>query len=409
MDRPIPKNPIEEYTRAFRSKTTKSGYRTSIRSFLQFIYDEDPSKRLENVSVQERLKIAQEVKEEYERLARKYLSDDRNYYRDVRNWLIFLRDEKGYAPNTQSNYLSAVKGFFIEYELDIKPTRWEKIQRLKDKRRCITQDKVPTKEELKKVLATMPLRGRAMVKVLVSSGMRSGELLKVTWDSVHLEEDPGRIHLKAEWTKNSKPRDVLISQEAERDLRKWKKYGIRDKESLHIPTRRRVEESERVFPFNKDWANQMWKRGLKRAGLDERDEDSNMLKRRIHTLRKFFNSKMKASGVPEPIVEYLMGHISNLRGEYDRFSLNTIREEYKSHEDAITIHKIETRLQKEMEERNHKIQKLREELKETKEELQKLKKERRMDEKFKEIARKVFREEFEEGMKLKSLSEEEED
>ena len=225
--------------------------------------------------------------------------------------------------------------------------------------------------------------------------------MDVTEDQIFFEEKPTRIHLKAEWTKNGYERDVFISREASKVVKKWIEFkkGKWTKNGITKQKQKKVSESKRLFPFSRAWANNIFNRGLDKAGLGHKDTDLRKPIRKIHlhTLRKFFRTKMEAE-IPHQTVQALLGHRSGLSEAYRRLSLEEMREDYLEGEPAVTIHETKFTLKKELEEklekRNHKIEELREELKETKEELEKLKKERRMDERMREIAREVIGEEL---------------
>ena len=76
-----------------------------------------------------------------------------------------------------------------------------------------TRDRIPTKEELRRMLGVTDSRGRALVSMLASSGMRIGELLSVQVKDVEFGH-PTRIRIKAENTKNRTERIAFISDEA---------------------------------------------------------------------------------------------------------------------------------------------------------------------------------------------------
>ena len=82
----------------------------------------------------------------------------------------------------------------------------------------------------------------------------------------------------------------------------------------------------------------MWKLGLENAGLDERDENTRYLKRRIHSLRSFFNSQLKVAGVSSDIVEHLMGHEGYLTGAYRKYTIEQLADDYSKGEYAVIIY-----------------------------------------------------------------------
>lgn len=392
-EKSIPKKPIGEWLKIYKSEKTREGYESSVRRFLEYTYGKKLTEKITGLSPKKKSAPSEKVRKRFEELARRYLNEDRDYYRDVRDFIIYLRDEEEYAPNTQNSYLTGIKQFFLEYEVGIGRMKWKKLQKMTERNRPLTKDKRPTKEELKKILTHLPLRGRAFVYTLASSGMRVGELMNVTEGNVYFEENPTRIHLKAEWCKNRYGRDVFISREASNELKKWIEFkeGKWVRKGIHKDKQKEVRESDKLFPFTRGWATNMFNRALKKAGLSDRDGNTKKRfhKIHLHTLRKFFKTKMSAE-IPRQTVEALLGHRSNLEGAYRRLTLDEMREDYLDGEPAVTIHETKTTLKREVEESKSKIERLKE----------------RLDKRNGEIERLKERlEEYEERLRVKNLPE----
>jgi hypothetical protein len=85
----------------------------------------------------------------------------------------------------------------------------------------------------------------------------------------------------------------------------------------------------------------MWKLGMEKIGLPDRDPRTGRLTRTIHSTRSFFNTRMKMGGVPDFVVEGLLGHAGYLDGSYgvkkDRMGDEQLAEAYLAGEPAITI------------------------------------------------------------------------
>lgn len=91
-----------------------------------------------------------------------------------------------------------------------------------------------------------------MVLLLISSGVRIGELAKLELDDVNMESTPPGAFVRH--PKNGKPRHVYFSQEARQALAEWLK--VRD--AYYETSRRRALGSgkkrytagQRLFPFH---------------------------------------------------------------------------------------------------------------------------------------------------------------
>ena len=117
-------------------------------------------------------------------------------------------------------------------------------------------------EDIRVILSSCTnTRLKALLLVLASSGMRVGEALSLRNSDVNFDESPTKVHLRAENTKTKQERDVYISDEAKRELKKFVDSRYSDKDEC------------RKFPNHLIFT----KRTLKRETVDTR-----MLYVRLH-------------------------------------------------------------------------------------------------------------------------------
>jgi hypothetical protein len=182
---------------------------------------------------------------------------------------------------------------------------------------AISEEKVPTNEEIARILEYLPIHAKALTLLLASSGIRIGEAMKLTWNDIDLESQPVKINLRAEYTKTKKKRITFISKEAENILREFIDYIPKyiDKNEGY-KTRIDKDFKGKVFPFSATTFRKLWNGALKDAGLYEQDPKTNRVSLRPHNLRKFFRTYGKWRN-PD-IAEALMGHISGLKAIYAR-------------------------------------------------------------------------------------------
>ena len=92
-------------------------------------------------------------------------------------------------------------------------------------------------DDLQKLLSVIgDIRDRAMIMVLLRTGMRIGELLQTKVGDVHIQERRIEIY---EGEKNRLGRVVYLSDDAVIALRKWLKRGIPGEEYLFSSGRTR--------------------------------------------------------------------------------------------------------------------------------------------------------------------------
>jgi integrase len=174
----------------------------------------------------------------------------------------------GYLENTKTKlsyqscatYIAGVKSYLEYYDVDVSSNKFRKKVTLPPK---VKRSKEPIDaEDIRAILlACTSVRLKALLLVLVSSGMRVGESLSLRNSDVNFDQSPTTIHIRAENSKTKQERDVYISNEASRELKKFidSRYGVKDE----------YREYPNHFIFTK--------RNLKRETLDTR-----MLYVRLH-------------------------------------------------------------------------------------------------------------------------------
>jgi len=310
------------YLDTYSSPKTVGVYKWALRRFLEAIYGEADLK-----------------------LADRYVGEDRDHEADIEQFFTVIKDR---PPKTVSLLMAAVRTFFIENRIRVDEVVWRRLNRRIKGRGPVSEEKVPTVEEMRKILSHMDLKGRALFLVLVSSGMRIGEALKLKLDDIDLNRDPAVIRIRGEYTKSGDKRITFISTEAKTALLEWLKIRSSYIEQSRNRAKAMLEkrgivispkvDDGRIFPFSEMVASQIWNNALKKAGLDDRDRETNRRKFRIHALRKFFRSQL-ALAIPVDVVEALMGHRGYLTEVYRKYPNPEVQlaELYRRGEHMLTI------------------------------------------------------------------------
>jgi len=113
--------------------------------------------------------------------------------------------------------------------------------------------------------------------IAIQTGMRRGELLKIKWQDLDLEERTLQLYD----TKNGEDRKVPLTTAAASILAKWS------------------SSSERIFPVTSVAVRQAWDRLVKRAGI------TNL---HFHDLRHEGISRFFEMGLSVPEVALISGH-----------------------------------------------------------------------------------------------------
>ena len=204
-----------------------------------------------------------------------------------------MLNRKGTQP-TSANHALALLRLIIK-----KAQQWEYVPEFQNPCLNIQKFKTETKERFlsgsdrialshilqkfeKKKLA--PINAITIIRLLMLTGCRKNEIVKLHWGEVRIEE--GVLRLRDSKTGR---KDVILSQEAIQLLR-----GIKRTDSLY------------VFPGKNEEAplkglQKIWERIRKEAGLEDV---------RLHDLRHTFASVAVSHGIPLYEVGRLLGHAS---------------------------------------------------------------------------------------------------
>jgi integrase/recombinase XerD len=178
-------------------------------------------------------------------------------------------------------------------------------------------------------------RDRAMIMVLLRTGMRIGELLHTKMTDIHMKERRIEIY---EGEKNRLGRVVYLSDDAVIALRKWLKVRNPREEYLFY-TRMSTEA------MSYSTARILFQRYLVKAGLSDKGYS-------LHTLRHTFATELLNVGMRLECLQVLLGHrsIEETR-RYARLTDKTREEEY-----FRAMSRIERRDRKGDDRRDHELE-----------------------------------------------------
>jgi integrase/recombinase XerD len=167
-------------------------------------------------------------------------------------------------------------------------------------------------DDVKCLLAVLDdVRNRAMILLLLRTGMRIGELLNTKVIDVHLADKKIMVY---EGEKNRKGRAVCFSNDASEALQDWLQQRDTKKEYLFYARGRHN------MSYNN--ARVLFKKYLRRAGLEHKDYC-------LHCLRHTFATELLNAGMHIECLQQLLGHSSiEMTLRYARLSDKTREQEY---------------------------------------------------------------------------------
>lgn len=167
-------------------------------------------------------------------------------------------------------------------------------------------------EDVRKIIASIKKpRDRALILLLLRTGMRIGELLSTKVSDINLKERSIDIY---EAQKNRMGRVVYFSDDASRALHKWLKKRDPEQDYLFY--------GKRGKPISYETARSMFQNYINQAVLTDKDYT-------LHCLRHTFASELLNAGMHLECLQPLLGHKSiEVTRIYARLTDNTRREEY---------------------------------------------------------------------------------
>lgn len=181
----------------------------------------------------------------------------------------------------------------------------------------VEEDRAPTKEELRDIIGNLNIRNKVFALMAVSSGMRIGTILSLTWGEIDLDsyDDVGKIVIKKasgrKFTGSKRFYVTWINQETKDALKAYRAYiespdletKKKDKIQKRVTT---IKPTDRIFPITQMSITDSYHLALRKSGLTNKKHHFREL--HFHTIRKFFRTQCEIAGVPRSFWDYWMGH-----------------------------------------------------------------------------------------------------
>jgi len=339
------------YLYALKSPVTRQKYQKRLEKFFDFL-------EMEGSTVEEKSKsFIKRIQFEVE--------NNNNKQWIFNNLIKFMQfhldrvNRKEITGATVRNYVKSIKLFCEMADI---PISWKKITRGLPRGKNYADDRIPTIEEIRKLLEYPDRRIKAIIYTMASSGIRLG-----AWDYLRLgdirpiERDGKVVAAKIiVYAGEDEEYFSYISKEALDALQSWLRYREESGEILDDDSwlmrdlwDTRVAEGRGFVTKPKKLESSGIKRLIERAiwaqGL--RKKLQNGKKRHpfsaIHTYRKWFKTRCEIGGMKAINVEKLLSHSIGISNSYYRPTENELLEDYLKVSDLLQIDK-QSQLQNEL-------------------------------------------------------------
>jgi integrase len=249
-------------------------------------------------------------------------------------------------PLSARQLFTFAKEFFNHYDLELPAKDLKFIRNKLPKGSVRTIERDMDTETIRTILQHLDVKGKALVLVLASSGMRIGEALSLPLEDIDLKAKPAVVTVRGMNTKTGDNRITFLSTEATQAVNEWLKVRpdyIRSSANRNNGlakhgrgSTKTGEDDGRLFPFSDQNASVLWDNAVEKAGLFSRDKETNRKQLHYHQLRKFFISQLSLI-ISKEVAEMLAGHSGYLTGAYRRYTKKQLAEEYLKGQHLLTI------------------------------------------------------------------------
>ncbi len=262
-------------------------------------------------------------------------------------------NRKEIVGSTVQNYLKSVKLFCEMADISI---QWKKITRGLPKGKSYADDRIPTNDEIQRLLDYPDRRIKALVYTMTSSGIRLGAWDYLKWGNIRPIEKEGKGIVAAKmivYSREDEEYFTFISKEAFAALKDWIQYRQDSGELINenswvmrdLWDTGALKEGKGFVTKPKKLASSGIKRLIERAiwaqGLRKKLENG---KKRhpfsaIHSFRKWFKTRCEIAGMKPINIEKLLSHSIGISNSYYRPTENELLEDYLRIMDLLSIDK----------------------------------------------------------------------
>jgi integrase len=273
----------------------------------------------------------------------------------------------GIAAGTVRNYIKSVKLFCQMNDILV---NWTKISKGLPKEKQYGDDRIPTIDEIHKLIQYPDRRIRPIVCLMISSGIRAGAWEYLKWKHILPKKIKNQIVAAKIIVYAGEPDEyyTFITSEAFHELKAWMDFRISYGEKItgeswlmrdtwqKIDTRYGNNIGMINYPkkLKNTGIKSLMDRAIRTQKLDIKKKvgykhNNQREWKALHGFRKLFNTVLANSGVSQLAKEMLMGHDTGLDKNYFRPSENDLLNEYLKAINNLTINE-EFRLKQELEE-----------------------------------------------------------
>ena len=240
----------------------------------------------------------------------------------IRDYLIYLREDRKVSAATISLYLASITHF---YEMNDVSINWKRLNRFKGKsRKCAIEDVPYNKDQIKALIDRASLRDRCMILLMASAGLRRGALTTLRLQDLQFI-DKFSLYKITVYKQEQEQYVTYCTPECAKLIDQYLEWRRRLGEQLQpnsIMFRAEFDTTSNIRiakpkPIRPNTISRAITILLDKTGLRPRAQGwKKTALMECHGLRKFFNTQCINRNMNPLYCEYLMGHKTGLMKSY---------------------------------------------------------------------------------------------
>jgi integrase len=251
------------------------------------------------------------IQEKYELKAERIISSLKdqkiNVYELLDDFVSYLASNTTISSLTIQLYIAAIRSYLEFFDIDIIPSKFRRRVKIP---KYYREDEHPIDiHDIRKLLLKCNNRRlKAYLLVLASSGLRPIEACALRIQDVDFALTPTKVHVRSEYSKTKRSRDVYITEEATHYLKDL--INLKYKEKIPDPSALvfsvyfiKNANPERIYAR----VVHLFQRLLAMCELDQKKENSPRRKITLHSFRRFVKTVI-SDQVGQDYSEFYLGH-----------------------------------------------------------------------------------------------------